>query len=246
MASPFNPFKVTTNFKKIKSALNAFNDYRFSSKSFSQFGEDLIVNQILAYAGKKRCSYLDIGANDPCYLSNTYYFYRQGGSGCLVEPDPLLCKALRRKRPRDKVVNCGLGFSQHIERAVLYRMNDSVLNTFSKQEAHSIELNSGYRIIDEVDIELIPVNIFLEKYSISVPDFMSIDVEGLDLQIIKNMNFARFRPLVVMAETLTFNPSTGGNKITEIIDIMRFNGYRLFADTRCNSIFVDLNRLSFS
>ena len=75
--------------------------YRMSKISFSQNGEDLLIQAALAMLGiknPKSMSYLDIGANHPFSLSNTYKFYREGGSGILVEPDPILYKRIGQRK----------------------------------------------------------------------------------------------------------------------------------------------------
>jgi FkbM family methyltransferase len=235
--------KSSTNSKKIVNYFRSLADFYYSRKSFSQFGEDLIVAEALSIIGESNVSYLDIGANHPCSLSNTYYFYKRGGAGILIEPDPLLCKSLQRKRPRDTVLNCGVGFAKEPKSAILYRFNSSVLNTFSREEAQNVEKNSEYRIVDEINVDLIPIDILLENYSQILPNFLSIDVEGLDYEILKSLNFRKYRPAIILAETLTFEPRTGGTKITEISDLMLNNGYHIFADTRLNTIFIDNSRL---
>ena len=72
-------------------------DFRYTRKSFSQFGEDLILENALNILKEKNISYLDIGANHPYLISNSYYFYRKGATGTLIEPDPLLYKNLKKK-----------------------------------------------------------------------------------------------------------------------------------------------------
>lgn len=234
--------KFSIDVKKKFEYLRSLADYRFSSKSFSQFGEDLIVSQALSIIGEINVSYLDIGANHPCSLSNTYYFYKKGGTGVLIEPDPILCNSLQRKRPRDIVLNCGVGFTREIKSATLYRFDASVLNTFSRVEARQVEENSEYRIVDEINVKLIPVNTLFEDYMQLPPSILSIDVEGLDYNILKTLDFKKYRPAIIIAETLTFEPRIGGKKITKINELMVNNGYHIFADTRLNTIFIDNSR----
>lgn len=227
---------------KIFRKINAISNCAYSRGSFSQFGEDIILANALNIISEKNITYLDIGANHPYFLSNTYYFYNKGFSGTLVEPDPYLCKKLN-KRKKDQILNCGVGFGKSVEIAKLYLMDVRALNTFSLKEAERIEKDTQYRIIGEVSVELVPINILLEKYISFLPSILSIDVEGLDLDILKSMNFEKYRVPVLVAETLTFEPKIGGRKISSIIDLMIENDYQVFADTRCNTIFVDSRRM---
>lgn len=217
-------------------------DFRYTRKSFSQFGEDLILEQAFNIIKDKNISYLDIGANHPYLLSNTYYFYRQGSYGTLIEPDPKLFKILKKKRPLDNVLNIGIGFGKKIVNAKLYIMSNPVLNTFSFEEAKRIEMETKDKIINDVNIELIPINFILEDLR-SLPSFISIDVEGLDYQILESMDFQKYRPALICAETLTYQPITGGVEIKKIISLMKKKKYKIFANTRLNTIFIDENRL---
>lgn len=102
--------------------------------SYSQTGEDLIVESVFTALGIPRPSYLDIGAHDPVYLSNTYIFYRKGCRGVCVEADTALHRKIARKRPGDVCLNIGIGASGE-GTAPFYIMSSPTLNTFSREEA---------------------------------------------------------------------------------------------------------------
>ncbi len=227
---------------KIKERTKDLMDFRYTRKSFSQFGEDLIIESALNILKEKNISYLDIGANHPYLISNSYYFYRNGATGTLIEPDPLLYKNLKKKRPNDNILNCGVGFDDKIKTAKLYIMDNPVLNTFSFEEAKRMEKNTVYKIVKDIDIQLIPINFIFEEMK-NFPSFLSIDVEGLDFEILNSLDTQKFRPGLIVAETLTFDPNTGGEKINKIIELMLRKKYKVFADTRLNTIFIDENRL---
>src|SRR5687768_12820800 len=63
--------------------------------SFAQQGEDLVLEGVLNYLKIKKPTYVDIGAGHPITGNNTFKFFRQYGSGVLVEPNPKMCEALR-------------------------------------------------------------------------------------------------------------------------------------------------------
>jgi hypothetical protein len=71
-----------------------------SQMGYSQFGEDLILSHLFYQLDIKKPTYLDIGANEPRYISNTYFFYLKGSRGVLIEPNPFLYKKLKSMRPR--------------------------------------------------------------------------------------------------------------------------------------------------
>lgn len=207
--------------------------------SYAQCGEDLIIEHILRnYLGIEKPSYLDIGAHHPTHLSNTYLFYQQGGGGVCVEPDPTLFAAILKARPRDVCLNVGVGFAEATA-AEFYVMSARTLNTFSKEEAERYQSYGTYKIDEVITIPLLTVNAVLERYFERRPDLVSVDVEGLDFEILKSFDFSRFRPPVFCVETLTYAEDKTERKITEIMDLMRSAGYFSYADTYINTIFVE-------
>lgn len=212
------------------------NNYKIS---FSQCGEDLIVDFVLRETLHiKQPSYLDIGAYHPSLLSNTYHFYKLGGRGVCVEPDPILCAAIKQTRPRDICLNAGVGLTA-TDTADFYVMSVGTLNTFSRQEAERYQSYGTSKIEKVIPVPLLTVNQIIKKHFDSAPNFVSIDVEGWDAQIVSTFDFSRFRPQLFCIETLTYTSDKSEKKIDEIIDLMLAKDYFVFADTYINTIFVD-------
>jgi FkbM family methyltransferase len=213
--------------------------------SYAQQGEDLIVESIFGHLQIPIRTYLDIGAFDPTISSNTYLFYLKGCRGVLVEPNPALCGTLKRYRPRDTVLNVGIGPSKETA-ADYYLLGDAngnldQLNTFSKEEADRvIALGGGRRIRKIIKMPLVSINTVMEEHFQGAADFVSTDTEGLDLDILKSLDFDRFRPPVVCAEA---GASSDGIKI---IELMRSKGYSVRGSTFVNTIFVDDRLLTAS
>jgi len=204
-------------------------------KSFSQVGEDVIVYHLLA--NKKEMTYLDIGANHPIDLSNTYHFYEKGYRGVLVEPDIRICEKINQMRPDDICLNIGIGFDEQ-EEADFYLMDNDVFNTFSKEEAEKFQNKNGFKIEDVIKVPLKNVNNIIEKYFKTCPDFVSIDTEGFEMEILKSFNFEKYRPCVFCLETWNFEVDNC-YKRQDIIDFMITKDYEIFADTQINTIFKD-------
>lgn len=205
--------------------------------SYSQCGEDLIVRFVFDILHIPAPTYMDIGAHHPTHLNNTFSFYKQGSCGVNVEPDPGLIAELRRKRPRDINLNIGIGEKEGV--LPFYVMSARTLNTFSEEDAHASEQEGRVRI---EKVEMLPVrsvNAVLDEYCRGGLDFLSLDVEGLDLKILQGLDFTRFRPKVICVETITYSEHRAGKKIVEIIEVLQANDYFQFADTYVNTIFVD-------
>jgi FkbM family methyltransferase len=212
---------------------------RFTRKiSYSQSGEDLILDFLLTHILKiKSITYLDLGAHHSSFLSNTFYFYKRGSTGVLVEPDPSLYLEIKKRRPEDKVLNVGVGVTNTRE-ADFYVFNYKELNTFSKEIAEETKEEAELKSI--IKMPLITVNKILEENFIDCPSFISVDIEGLDLDIIRNLDFKKWRPAAVCVETIR---RSNREKIQEITDIMVQNNYEVYGETYINTIYVngDLN-----
>ena len=118
--------------------------------SFAQSGEDIIVGFLLDYLGVQDVSYLDIGAYDPILINNTYYFYKKGHRGVLVEPNVTMCEKLESIRPEDTTLAVGIGVDA-VTDAEYYVMSEPSWSTFSRAEAeHQEQITNGEVSIKEV------------------------------------------------------------------------------------------------
>jgi FkbM family methyltransferase len=206
--------------------------------SYSQCGEDMIVDFLFMWIGTKDIVYLDIGAHHPTWLSNTYHLYRKGNRGVLIEPDADLCVGLRAKRPQDNVLNVAVGLSGD-DTIPMYVMTSRTLNTLDQAQAQGLEAAGRERIEAVREVRRLGVNEILAQYfAAGKPNFVSLDVEGLDFAILQAWDFNRFRPQVFCVETLTYTQDNTERKLTEIIDLMVSRGYKVYADTFVNTIFV--------
>ncbi len=211
-------------------------DYK---KSYAQCGEDLIISYLFGWLGISKPSYLDLGAHHPTFLSNTYYFYLQHSYGVCVEPDPIYFRGFRQKRKRDICLNVGVGTQTSAE-ADFFVMSAPTLNTFSKKEAERFEAETSYKIAKKIKVPVVAVNEIVEKHFDSAPNFISLDIEGLDFDILQAFDFNRWRPQVFCIETVVFSERRAGAlKGADVIEFMLRQGYFVYADTYINTIFVD-------
>ena len=207
--------------------------------SFAQSGEDLIAHFIFHYLQLPKVTYLDVGAHDPVAMNNTYFFYRSGFRGVLVEPNVEMCKKLRAVRPEDTTLEAGIGVTAARE-ADYYLMTESAWNTFSKEEADHMTrvTGGGIKVERVVKMPLLEINDVMAKHFGGPPTFLSIDAEGLHLAILKTIDFKRFRPAVICVETLV-----AGTKryMPEIPAFMETQRYVVRGSTFVNTLFLDGN-----
>jgi FkbM family methyltransferase len=206
-------------------------------KSWSQCGEDLIMRYLFDLLRIARPSYIDIGAHHPWFYNNTYLFYRQGARGINVEPDPSLYAGLRKGRRHD--INLNIGIGPREAEMDFYVMSSRTLNTFSADEARKNVEQHGLSIVDTRRIKVQTFAQAVDTHMGRTPDLVSLDVEGLDLDILRSIDFSRYRPHVFCVETISYAAGDGsGIKSPEIPALMLANGYMLYADTYINSIYV--------
>ncbi|MCI0702746.1 MAG: FkbM family methyltransferase [Planctomycetia bacterium] len=208
--------------------------------SFAQFGEDLVASSLFASLKIDKPSYLDIGAYEPIRSNNTYLFHRRGARGVLVEPNVALTSKLQRKRPGDTVLVAGIGVDETPE-ADYFVLSDDELNTFDKDQADRLTRETTTKLLKVVKMPLLNINrVIAEHFGGSAPDFLSIDIEGMDFAVLRTLDYARFRPKVICAETL-ITATTRHNP--ETLALMAEKGYELRGMTLPNTLFVDKRAL---
>jgi len=196
--------------------------------SFSQFNEDLLID--LLYSSKNNGFYIDIGANDPSFNSNTKRFYDRGWSGINVEPGEDAFKKLQACRSRDINLNKGVGPAKDI--LTFYQVNgDSTLSSFSKKIASKMASKFGLTISEKSINVLRLVDIFEDYVKDNHVDILSIDAEGLDAEILQSNDWSRFRPSVIIVEI--------DSQYKEIIEYMHNKNYLLIYNNMHNGIFLD-------
>lgn len=219
--------------------------------SHAQFGEDVIVNDLLADLRVQNISYVDIGANNPQFISNTFLFYERGFTGVLVEPNPYLCGKLRMVRPRDTVLNFGVGFDDDVKEADFYMFSEEAdgLSTFSADEAkhwEEVGLDGKKHKIERVwRMPLLGINDIIERYFTECPDFVSIDVEGWDLEILRTLDFEKYSPAVFCVETLAYRGDGTTYRNEKVAAFLESAGYAPYRETYANTIFVNKNLYDF-
>ena len=224
--------------------------YKYTKRkiSFSQCGEDLVIENIFNSNNKTNIFYVDIGANHPVYLSNTYKFYLKNRSmnneisGILIEPNPKIAKLLKFIRPNDIVMNVGVVKTSESESILpFYILDQDVLSTFSENELNEY-LKMGCRLVDTINVNCSDINNILDKTKKNI-DLLTIDIEGVDFDVIKSLNFEKFSPTVICIETVKHRKISELKRDVELINYVKSKGYMLFSQNFVNSIFVKSNYL---
>lgn len=212
-------------------------DFNNKKISYSQCAEDLLVKYIFNLRGINNPSYIDIGANNPFFLNNTAIFYENGSRGINIEPNPSLIDLFHKYRPGDTNLNLGIGNGP--SELDLYIMDDPTLSSFSLEECKKYIETGKYNLIETKKINLITINELIEKYCNGIfPDFLSIDAEGMDFEIIKSIDYENTAPKVICFEAADYSPNGTGAKRNDIIDFLKNKEYYEYANTNLNAIMV--------
>lgn len=203
--------------------------------SYSQEGEDLVLARILGDLRIKKGFFIDIGAHHPTLYSNTFYFYRKGWSGINVDALPGTKKLFERTRPRDTTIECGVGSQAGVLK--YYAFSEPALNTFSEEEATKKNV-FPYHIVETLQIPVVTLKQILDQY---LPDgmqidFMTIDAEGFDHEIVSSNDWDRYRPKVILVELL--NTELQKFEVHPTTIMLKTHNYRAFAKTYNTYFFV--------
>lgn len=206
----------------------------FHQRAYSQEGEDLILYRM--FQGRSSGFYVDVGAHHPMRFSNTHLFYELGWTGINIDAQPGSMDAFRRLRPRDFNVEAAIARTSG-ERRTLYVFNEPALNSLDEQLAHSREGGPDQRIvISEHSVLTCTLREVLEAHLPAKQhvDFLSVDVEGLDLEVLQSNAWDLHRPTYVLAECYGVPWSRLGQEpVSRYLDLQ---GYDLFAKT-VNTVF---------
>ena len=207
---------------------------KFNTKtSYSQYNEDIIIDKLLDQ--KKDGFYIDVGAFDPIVLNNTKLFSDRGWKGINIDPNPKTISKFELQRPKDINLNIGLSSERSELRAVLFEGFKSYTMT---EELIKQRLNLGEKIKKDISIKVETLNYIFKKYvpENTTVDFISIDTEGMDLEVLKGNNWNKNRPKIICIETLN-DQRENKNYRKEIHKFLKKRNYKILYDTGLNSIF---------
>lgn len=173
---------------------------RYFHKSYSQEGEDMILKRY--FENQKNGFFIDVGAHHPKKFSNTYYFYLKGWKGINIDAMPGSMKEFNKIRKND--INIEVPISDEKQVLTYFAFNEPALNSFDEKLSIERLANSKYHLKFKKQIETSRLDEILDKYlpiNTSI-DFLSIDVEGLDFQVLKSLNLNKYKPKIILIEIL--------------------------------------------
>ncbi len=209
-------------------------DQTMGNVTYAQHGEDVVLLGIFRQLGIARPGYLDIGAHHPLHISNTALLYELGSRGVNVEANPNLIDAFRDLRPDDTTLNVAVGATTgEID---FYFIDDfSGRNTCDRATAEDFVTNyPAFKIQKKQRVAVTTVEtIYRNHFAPREIDLLSIDVEGMDREILESTFASGIFPKVVVAEILS---GGGNNQGNEIRTVLESNGYFIYVRLGANYI----------
>lgn len=199
---------------------------------YSQCGQDWFVNFL--FNDKSDGFFIDIGANDPIKINNTYFFEQKGWSGLAFEPLQKYQKKWEQER-KTKCLPIALG---NENREVKFREMDQdylsgVNGVDNTEEIEKLIENRKIKIVSETTVKQRMLKDILEENHIKEVDFISLDVEGCELQILQGINFHKVKIKCLVIENVD-----NLEMMYKIRKYLTDRGYWLIARLTSDDVFV--------
>lgn len=225
-----NDYYKSDNQMKIKES-------SYKKPYYSQDGEDAVLLSFYEDKAGYKGFYVDIGALHPLRFSNTQLFYELGWRGINIDAMPGSMKEFDDVRPED--INVEAGISSTGSELIFYSFKESALNSFN-EEISEKRIADGWELENKKSIKTFSINEILDKY---LPknqkiDFINIDAEGLDLEIIKSLDWTKYRSDFLLIEELSLkNRDVIEFGKNEMYKYLKDLGYMIVAKTKRTLIF---------
>ncbi len=171
----------------------------YAVQSYSQEGEDLLLMSL--FENRRDGFYVDVGAHHPKRFSNTQIFYESGWTGINVEPNPEALKKFKVHRKRDVNLCMGVGAEEDV--LEYFVLDEPAMNSFDLKLTQERIEREECRLLETLEVPVQPLKDILQRWALNRRiDFLNVDAEGMDLEVLRSNDWSNFRPRVVMVELL--------------------------------------------
>lgn len=205
---------------------------RLVKETYAQHREDSYALEMLESFDLSRGIYVDVGANHPTRISNTYLFYRMGRRGIVVEPNSELAELHRIYRPGDEVIGVGCGRVAGL--GVFEFCKAPVLSRFVAQEtAADAKVSAPWR---RGYLPILPLDSIVGVFDPEWIFFLSIDVEGMDLDVLVGAPETLAKSLLICVE------ANQEQEKGELVALLQSKRFKLHHALGCNLLFVNQDK----
>ena len=188
-------------------------------KTYSFGGCDLLIDYI--FKSKKKGFYLDVGCQHPVSNNNTYLLYRRGWNGINIDLDPKNIRLFNLERPNEINI-CKCVSSDNSEKDLFFFHPGSPINSLEKKTTKD---KSNFSV---KKIKTFTLNSILEDHETRHIDYFNLDVEGHEIDILKNFNIKYYKPKVISVEFIDYQMKKLEFKNNNINRVLQSNLYKYF------------------
>ena len=188
-------------------------------KSYSFGGCDLLIDYI--FKSKKKGVYLDVGCQHPVSNNNTYLLYKRGWSGINIDLDPKNIRLFNLERPNEINI-CKCVSSDNSKKDLFFFHPGSSINTLEKK---TIKNKSNFSL---KKIKTFTLNSILEDHKVRHIDYFNLDVEGHEIDILKNFEIKYYKPKVISVEFIDYQMKKLEFKNNNINRVLQSELYKYF------------------
>ena len=199
--------------------------------SYAQNLEDYHLS--LAFAGAPTGTYIDIGGGHPVAGSVSFWFYERGWQGIVVEPQEPLAALHRQVRPRDTVVTSLIGRQSGTANLFVVERLHALTTTIEAYADNAKSYGAGVR---SVTVPVMTLAELCASHGVETIDFLKIDVEGAEADVIAGGDWRRYRPKVVLVEAI--KPLSGEPAWEAWEGMLLAHGYRFVLFDTLNRFYV--------
>ncbi|MFM9970267.1 MAG: FkbM family methyltransferase [Burkholderiales bacterium] len=208
-----------------------FDEWREVRLSFSQLGEDRIVWHILREHRNNRGIYVDVGAFDPIRYSNTLILHKEGWRGVNIDPNPETMIRFAASRPLDSNICAAVSNSERRVDYLVYA--GAATNRIVEPTAEDVKSVLGEAPLRRIAMTTRRLSDILVEATVEEQriDFLNVDCEGEDLNVLESLDWDRWRPRVVCVE------AHGAGNRDAVMKFMVEKNYALVAQMLVSFIF---------
>lgn len=202
-----------------------------AERSYAQWGEDILIYKLFSFIQNEK-TFIDIGAHHPFRISNTALMHLNGWKGINIEPNPVLFQEFERLRPYDINLCCGVAGKEG--NMPFYVIDDQHgRNSFDKSaiEEYIKDEKLSICIQKVIDVDVVTLEHVIDRYANDkCPDYMTIDTENLEYEILCKYDLKCNGPKVLTMEI--------SSEKKKLIEMMEHAGYFLYIKIASNYTWV--------
>jgi FkbM family methyltransferase len=205
-------------------------EFRTIEFSWSQYGEDILVYNLLRSKDPLSGFFVDAGAYHPFHFSTTNLLYRKGWRGLNIDLEERKLNLFRKARPEDKCIQAALSDCE--EEVIHLQYEAGALDKIVSQEIAD-KSSYGYLPHKETPFKTVKLNDILSEFAPRNKrfDYLNIDCEGNDLRVLKGLDLTKFSPYIITIE------ANKEESKQEIYDFLSSWGYRFCCSLGVTQVF---------